>query len=98
MMSPDSFRPLESPQAGQFNTTHWSVVLLAGKEESPQGAQALEKLCRTYWPPLYSFIRRRGYRPEDAQDLTQKFFALLLQRRDFGAADPRKGKFRTFLL
>jgi DNA-directed RNA polymerase specialized sigma24 family protein len=97
-MSSEPFRPLESAHAGQFNTTHWSVVLLAGKTESAQSAEALEKLCRTYWPPLYSFIRRRGYRPEDAQDLTQKFFALLLQRRDFGTADPRKGKFRTFLL
>lgn len=98
MMSPEPFRPLESLQARQFNTTHWSIVLLAGKEESGHSAEALEKLCRMYWPPLYSFIRRRGYGPEDAQDLTQKFFALLLERKDFGAADPRKGKFRTYLL
>ena len=82
----------------QFNTTHWSVVLLAGQEQSPQSAEALEKLCRTYWPPLYSFIRRQGQSPEDAQDLTQKFFARLLDKNDFGRVDPRKGKFRTFLL
>src|SRR5690348_15959942 len=81
-----------------FNTTHWSVVLLAGQSQSPQSADALEKLCRMYWPPLYGFIRRRGYREEDARDLTQEFFRLLLQRHDFGAVDPRKGKFRTFLL
>jgi RNA polymerase sigma-70 factor (ECF subfamily) len=73
-------------------------VLLAGQNQSAQGAEALEKLCRTYWPPLYAFIRRQGYCPEDAQDLTQKFFASLLERNDFGTVDPRKGKFRTFLL
>jgi RNA polymerase sigma factor (sigma-70 family) len=82
----------------QFNTTHWSVVLLAGKQVSPQSAEALEKLCQTYWPPLYSFIRRQGYRPEDAQDLTQAFFTRLLERHDLDAVDPCKGKFRTFLL
>jgi DNA-directed RNA polymerase specialized sigma24 family protein len=90
-------RPMVPP-GRQFNTTHWSVVLLAGQNESQQSAEALEKLCRTYWPPLYGFIRRQGYSPEDAQDLTQKFFALLLERKDFGAVDPCKGKFRTFLL
>ncbi|HWX19840.1 MAG TPA: sigma-70 family RNA polymerase sigma factor [Candidatus Binatia bacterium] len=97
MRSSEMLRPLDPP-GRQFNTTHWSVVLLAGQNESQQGAEALEKLCRTYWPPLYGFIRRQGYGPEDAQDLTQKFFALLLERKDFGAVDPRKGKFRTFLL
>ena len=81
-----------------FNTTHWSVVLLAGQSQSPQSDEALEKLCRMYWPPLYVFIRRRGYAEEDARDLTQEFFRLLLQRHDFGAVDPGKGKFRTFLL
>jgi RNA polymerase sigma factor (sigma-70 family) len=84
--------------AGQFNTTHWSVVLMAGKNATPQSAEALEKLCRTYWHPLYLFIRRQGQGPEDAQDLTQEFFSRLLERNDFGMVDPRKGKFRTFLL
>jgi len=84
--------------AGRFQTTHWSVVLLAGQEQSPLSAGALEKLCQAYWPPLYVFIRRRGYSPEDAQDLTQQFFALLLARHDFGGVAPYKGKFRTFLL
>ena len=87
-----------APQAHVFNTTHWSVVLLAGQSQSQQSADALEKLCRMYWPPLYGFIRRRGYGEEDARDLTQEFFRLLLQRHDFGAVHPRKGKFRTFLL
>jgi len=82
----------------QFNTTHWSVVLLAGRTASPQSAEALEKLCRTYWRPLYSFICRQGHSPEDAQDLTQKFFARLLEKNDLEKVDPGKGKFRTFLL
>jgi RNA polymerase sigma-70 factor (ECF subfamily) len=90
--------PLPLPPARQFNTTHWSVVLRAGQGLSSQGIEALENLCRTYWPPLYSFIRRQGYGPEDAQDLTQSFFTRLLERNDFRAVDPRKGKFRTFLL
>jgi hypothetical protein len=64
-----------------FRTTHWSVVLLAGKDDSTQAAAALEKLCRTYWYPLYSFVRRRGYDSHDAQDLTQGFFAQLLRRQ-----------------
>lgn len=82
----------------EFNTTHWSVVLQAGRSQSPQSAAALERLCRTYWYPLYAFIRRKGYREEDAQDFTQEFFARLLERNDFEAVDPSKGKFRTFLL
>src|SRR5438046_1553416 len=82
----------------QFNTTHWSVVLLAGKAQSPLSSAALEKLCRTYWHPLYAFARRKGCAEEDAKDLTQQFFARLLERNDFASVDPHKGKFRTFLL
>jgi RNA polymerase sigma-70 factor (ECF subfamily) len=82
----------------QFNTTHWSVVLLAGKAQSALSSAALEKLCRTYWHPLYAFARRKGYTEEDAKDLTQQFFACLLERNDFESVDPHKGKFRTFLL
>jgi len=82
----------------EFRTTHWSVVLLAGQDDSTQAAAALEKLCRTYWYPIYSFIRRRGYDSPDAQDLTQGFFAQLLRRNDFLTVDARKGKFRSFLL
>ena|SRR5579859_3332494 len=88
--------PAMSPR--RFDTTHWSVVTLAGDTRSPQSADALEKLCRVYWPPLYAFIRRQGHTEEDAQDLTQEFFARFLERNQFEAVDPRKGKFRTFLL
>ncbi len=74
------------------------MVLQAGKDQSNQTNEALERLCRTYWPPLYAFIRRRGHGEEDARDLTQEFFLSLLERRDFGTVHPGKGKFRTFLL
>jgi DNA-directed RNA polymerase specialized sigma24 family protein len=84
--------------AGQFATTRWSVVLLAGQEVSPQSAAALEKLCHAYWQPIYLFARRKGWREEDAKDLTQQFFARLLERNDFTGLDPKRGKFRTFLL
>ena len=82
-----------------FATTHWSVVLTAGQHDSPQAAAAaLEKLCSTYWYPLYAYVRRRGYSPEDAQDLTQEFFARLLQQSSITRADRAKGRFRSFLL
>jgi RNA polymerase sigma-70 factor (ECF subfamily) len=80
-----------------FATTHWSVVLAAGRHDSPQAAEALEKLCRTYWYPLYAYVRRRGYTPEDAEDLTQDFFAQLLRKNYPARANNLKGKFRTFL-
>ncbi len=85
-------------QRSVFATTHWSVVLTAGQSESPQAAEALEKLCRTYWYPLYAYLRRWGSNPEEAQDLTQEFFARLLAKDYLAKADPQKGKFRTFLL
>ena len=90
----------ESLPAGvrEFRTTHWSVVLAAGDSASPKAAEALEKLCRTYWYPLYAHVRRRGYGPHDAQDLTQGFFARLLARHDLGSVHPHKGRFRSFLL
>ena len=84
--------------SGLFTTTHWSVVLAAGLSESPQAAQALEQLCRTYWYPLYAYVRRRGHSPEDAQDLTQEFFSRLLRKDYLAQVDPGKGKFRSFLL
>lgn len=80
-----------------FVTTHWSVVLTA-QSESPSAQEALEKLCRTYWWPLYGFVRRSGYGPEEAQDLTQSFFALLLERRDFDAVRRERGRLRSYLL
>ena len=84
--------------SGLFTTTHWSVVLAAGQADGPEGREALEQLCRTYWYPLYVYVRRRGYGPEDAQDLTQQFFARFLERGSLNLADPARGRFRTFLL
>jgi RNA polymerase sigma-70 factor (ECF subfamily) len=81
-----------------FATTHWSVVLAAANQETPEAAKALEQLCRTYWYPLYAFIRRQGYRVADAEDLTQGFFFHILSRRFLQRAGPRKGKFRSFIL
>jgi RNA polymerase sigma factor (sigma-70 family) len=80
-----------------FTTTHWSVVLEA-QGESPAAQQALEKLCRIYWRPIYSFLRRQGISADDAQDLTQGFFALLLERRDLRTVRKEKGRLRSYLL
>lgn len=81
-----------------FPTTHWSVVLAAGDAGSPQADVALADLCRTYWYPLYAFIRRQGHRAHDAQDLTQTFFARLLAKNQVAQVDRERGRFRTFLL
>jgi len=83
---------------GWFNTTHWSVVLAATHESAPGAQEALERLCRTYWFPLYAYVRRRGHGPEDAEDLTQGFFARFLERESLTQVDREKGKFRSFLL
>jgi RNA polymerase sigma factor (sigma-70 family) len=80
-----------------FATTHWSVVL-AARGESTEAKAALEKLCRTYWWPLYGFVRREGYKPEEAQDLTQAFFARLLERRDLETVSQERGRLRSYLL
>ena len=81
-----------------FATTHWSVVLAAGHDSTPSAHAALDKLCRTYWYPLYAYVRRKGHCPEDAQDLTQDFFARFLAKKYFKLADPERGRFRAFLL
>jgi DNA-directed RNA polymerase specialized sigma24 family protein len=81
-----------------FRTTHWSLVLCAGHDSSPQSAMALETLCRAYWYPLYVYVRRQGHGPHDAQDLTQEFFARLLRLNSLATVAPHKGRFRTFLL
>jgi len=81
-----------------FQTTHWTVVLRASEAESTQSAQALATFCEAYWPPLYAFLRRRGYSPSDAQDLVQGFFAYVLAKETLSRADREKGRLRTFLL
>jgi DNA-directed RNA polymerase specialized sigma24 family protein len=81
-----------------FATTHWSVVLAAGGVGSEPALRALETLCRAYWYPIYVYVRRKGHEPDDAQDLTQEFFAQLIEKEHLRLADREKGKFRTFLL
>lgn len=85
-------------RAGLFVTTHWSVILAAKGDESEVADEALTKLCRMYWYPLYAFVRRRGHSPHDAEDLTQEFFCRLLHKDYLRVVDYRKGRFRTFLL
>jgi RNA polymerase sigma-70 factor (ECF subfamily) len=84
--------------ASHFATTHWSVVLAAADTASPEAQAALELLCRTYWYPLYTFVRLRGYPPEDAQDLTQSFFEKFVVKHFLRALVPERGRFRSFLL
>src|SRR5262245_65040672 len=97
--SDDDFMADEYSRAGHvFRTTHWSVVLAARSLESPEAHTALARLCQTYWYPLYCCVRRHGYAPEEAKDLTQGFFAKLLEKNQIGLADPERGRFRTFLL
>jgi RNA polymerase sigma-70 factor (ECF subfamily) len=82
----------------RFATTHWSLVVAAGDAQRDDSRQALARLCETYWYPLYAYVRRRGFPAADAQDLTQAFFARLLEKRSLRVADPRRGRFRSFLL
>jgi len=97
---PAPFEPRDAaPEAvGCFATTHWSVVCSAAQTDSIEAREALETLCRTYWYPVYAFVRRQGNNSHDAEDLTQEFFARLLEKNTFAAADRRRGKFRSFLL
>ena len=95
MMNSDS-DPIQARPV--FATTHWSVVLKAGRDDSPNVSEAMAQLCRAYWYPLYAYVRRKGYDAQDAQDLTQEFFARLLARNYLSVADRNKGKFRSFLL
>src|SRR5262245_39236804 len=98
-MSTNHFPDDPSPQAAwRFASTRWSIVAAAGRKECPEARAALAVLCQTYWYPLYAYARRRLARADDAQDLTQEFFARLLEKAYLQAADPRRGKFRPFLL
>jgi RNA polymerase sigma-70 factor (ECF subfamily) len=90
--------PDERSAGGVFNTTHWSVVVAAGEEGSEQAAAALSRLCQTYWFPVYAFIRKRGHSPEQAQDFTQEFFAVFLEKNYVTKAARDRGRFRTFLM
>lgn len=85
-------------ESGAFTTTRWTLVLQAGQGGSAGAQEALSGLCQTYWPPLYSYIRREGYPPEDARDLTQEFFYRFLQRDSLTGVHPAAGKFRSYLL
>ena len=97
-MSEKNLRNLKPSNRPRFATTHWSVVLAAGKSSSPNQKQALETLCRGYWFPLYAYLRQRGYDTHQAEDYTQAFFTHILDKHDLQAADPKYGKFRSFLL
>jgi len=90
--------PESGVSRGGFPPTHWSVVLAAGDSASPDSREALETLCRTYWYPLYAFVRRQGKAPEDARDLTQSFFERFIEKHYLKDLLQEKGRFRTFLL
>jgi RNA polymerase sigma factor (sigma-70 family) len=90
--------PASTAPGDIFATTHWTVVLAAGNRHSPQSDRALEELCRTYWFPLYAYVRRRGHTKEDAEDLTQAFFARFLEKNYLAGLNAERGRFRAFLL
>jgi RNA polymerase sigma factor (sigma-70 family) len=94
---PQRLDPAAARQSA-FLTTHWTVVLAAGRGDSPPAREALASLCQVYWYPLYAYVRRRGYSAHDAEDLTQAFFLCLLEQQSLANADPNRGRFRAFLL
>lgn len=94
----DPRQKLQSPADHRFATTRWSLVLAAGRRSSPQAETALAELCETYWYPVYAYIRRRGLSRSDAEDVTQDFFATLLEKDYLQAAEPDRGRFRSLLL
>jgi DNA-directed RNA polymerase specialized sigma24 family protein len=99
-ISPDHLEPpmTEDRGADRFPTTHWSLVVAAGDRAAPEARQALAELCAAYWYPLYAFVRRKGNGADEALDLTQDYFARLLEKGTVAAADPGKGRFRALLL
>jgi RNA polymerase sigma factor (sigma-70 family) len=90
-------RPAQRSSPGHFPTTHWSRVVAAVDPAAPEATEALASLCDAYWYPIYAYIRRQGHTPEGAQDLTQDFFAYILERGLLAKADPERGRFRAFL-
>ena len=98
MSLPEQNAQIGSRGSERFRTTQWSVVLAAGRRSSPDARDALATLCQVYWYPLYAYVRRKGHSPNDAQDLTQDFFARLLEKNIAGKADRTRGRFRSFLL
>jgi len=93
------YTPFADPNTGaRFLTTHWSMVIRASHDDSAIARQALGELCRNYWYPLYAFVRRQGYSPADAEDLTQSFLTKLLEMKYLADVRQEKGKFRSFLL
>lgn len=98
-MSPSRIEMSDQNSAGGFNTTRWTLIRAAGAPtEDESKAHALERLCSAYWMPLFHYIRRKGHAQEEARELTQEFFARLLQKNWLGDADPGRGRFRSFLL
>jgi RNA polymerase sigma-70 factor (ECF subfamily) len=97
-LSPENPNQATHATGDIFATTRWTVVLAAGHRSSPQADVALEELCRTYWYPLYAYVRRHGHSREDAEDLTQAFFARLLEKNYLAGISSERGKFRAFLL
>lgn len=97
---PDANDPIGSPPPGprHFGTTRWTLVAAAGKQATPEARRALSELCGLYWYPVYAFVRRRGYSADEAPDLTQGFFARLIEKNDLADADRTRGRFRSWLL
>jgi RNA polymerase sigma factor (sigma-70 family) len=97
-LTSDASIPSTGTPGDIFATTHWTIVLEAGKRSTPQSDRALEELCRIYWYPLYAYVRRRGHSKEDAEDLTQAFFARFLSKNYLEGLSAERGRFRAFLL
>ncbi len=93
-----SDRPAADRGPQRFATTRWTLVRTAGRQDTASADRALAELCERYWYPLYAYARRRGHDADDARDVTQSFFAMLLEKGGVGRADPQRGRFRTFLL
>lgn len=98
MSESDSSKPQTSPSHARFAPTHWTVVLAAGSPGSSRYHQAMETLCRSYWFPLYAYLRRKGYDTHRAEDYTQEFFANLMDKQGLRSVDPKQGRFRSYLL